>query len=111
MAVKIRLRKQGRTHRPFYRLVATDVRNPRDGRCVEILGWYNPFGTEPETNLNVKEDRIHYWIGQGAVLSERAESLIARAAPAIVKKLHEKKVAQKAKNIQKRKARKSAAAK
>ncbi len=43
MALKIRLRQQGRNNRPFYRLVVTDVRSPRDGKYVEMLGWYNPF--------------------------------------------------------------------
>ena len=46
MALKIRLRQQGRKNRPFYRMVVTDVRAPRDGKYCEALGWYNPFETE-----------------------------------------------------------------
>ena len=46
MALKIRLRQQGRNNRPFYRLVVTDARSPRDGKYVEALGWYNPFEAE-----------------------------------------------------------------
>lgn len=110
MAVKIRLRQQGRTNRPFYRVVLTDSRNPRDGRYVETLGWYNPFEAEIEKNHYLKGDRIQYWIGQGAVMSERAEALIAKAHPTIVKTKKEKELAKKAKLREKRKARKAARA-
>ena len=48
MSLKIRLRQQGRTHRHLYRLVVTDCGNPRDGRYVEVVGWYNPYETEME---------------------------------------------------------------
>lgn len=110
MAVKIRLRQQGRTNRPFYRVVLTDSRNPRDGRYVETLGWYNPLEAESEKNLNLKNDRIQYWVGQGAIMSEKAEALITRANPAMIKAKKEKELAKRAKQKEKRKARKTAQA-
>lgn len=104
MALKIRLRQQGRTNRQFYRLVVTDSRNPRDGRYVEIVGWYNPLESEPEKNLSVKEDRINYWVGQGAIMSEKSEALIAKAAPSVIKFKQDKLLARRAKATAKRKA-------
>lgn len=107
MALKIRLRQQGRNNRPFYRVVVADVRSPRDGKYVEALGWYNPFETEQDRALNLQADRLEYWIGQGAEMSENVNSLIKRTAPSIAKKKTEKMVARRAKALQKRKARKA----
>ena len=73
MAVSLRLQRHGTTHRPFYKLVATDSRNVRDGRFLEILGSYNPR-TEPFT-FDVKEDRIYYWLSVGAQPSESVAKL------------------------------------
>ena len=58
MAVHIRLQRKGSTHRPFYHLVATDHRNPRDGRFIEKLGYYDPK-SEPSL-VELKEDRIQF---------------------------------------------------
>ena len=55
MALKIRLRQHGRSKRPFYRVIVTDSRNPRDGRYVECVGWYNPLEAEAEKNLSLKK--------------------------------------------------------
>ena len=107
MAVKIRLRRQGRTHRPFYRLVVCDSRNPRDGRYVESVGWYNPFEEEADKHVNLKTDRLRYWLGEGATLSENAETFVARNAPDIVKELRAQVVAKRAKMVVKRKAQKA----
>lgn len=111
MALKIRLRQQGRNNRPFYRVVLTDVRAPRDGKYIEALGWYNPFETEQERMLNVHADRVQYWVGQGAEMSESVTSLLKRSTPAIVKQTTARDVARRAKALQKKKARKAAAAK
>ncbi len=110
MALKIRLRQQGRTHRPFYRMVVTDSRNPRDGRYVETLGWYNPHETEAEKYINIKEDRLQHWISQGAMLSEKTQALVAKAIPGIAKAMKEKEVERRKKAVEKRKARKAAKA-
>jgi len=110
MALKIRLRQQGRNNRPFYRLVLTDVRAPRDGKYVEALGWYNPFESELDKSLSIKTDRIQHWLGLGAELSERAEVLVAKVSPTLIKTQNQKAVALRAKTNAKKKARKKAAA-
>jgi len=105
MALKIRLRRQGRTHRPFYRLVVVDSRSPRDGRYVENLGWYNPLESEDEKNLNLVEDRIQFWVDRGAILTEKAECLVARRAPNVVRTIQEKREVHRRKKAAKRKSR------
>lgn len=111
MALKIRMRVQGRNNRPFYRIVVADVRSPRDGKYVEMLGWYNPFETELDKSLFIKPDRIQHWLDQGAELTETMIPLVEKVAPGIVRKQTEKVVANRAKALAKRKARKKAAAK
>ena len=71
--VRIRLRRMGLRHQPSYRIIAADKEAPRDGRFLEILGFYNPR-TEPFT-IEVKEDRVFYWMGQGAQPSESVSQL------------------------------------
>jgi small subunit ribosomal protein S16 len=100
--LKIRLRQQGRKNRQTYRLVVTDIRNPRDGKYLEMLGWYNPFSTTQD--CMVDGERINYWMGQGAELSERAETLIARVAPDLIKEIRAKAQKKQLKNMQKRRA-------
>ena len=65
MAVRIRLTRIGATKRPSYRVVAIDSRRPRDGRALEILGFYDPL-TDPAT-VQIDSDRIAAWIGKGAL--------------------------------------------
>jgi small subunit ribosomal protein S16 len=62
--VRIRLRRVGAKKQPSYRVVAADIEHPRDGRFLEILGFYNPR-TQPET-IELHEDRIYDWISHGA---------------------------------------------
>ncbi len=66
--VRIRFRRIGLKGQPSYRIVAADKEAPRDGRFLEILGFYNPR-TEPST-LNVKEDRVYHWMKNGALPTE-----------------------------------------
>jgi small subunit ribosomal protein S16 len=68
--VRIRLRRVGSTKQPSYRIVAADIEHPRDGRFLEILGFYNPR-TEPAT-IDLHEDRIYDWLSRGAQPSESA---------------------------------------
>lgn len=84
MALKIRMRKFGRTNRPFYRIVLTDSRNPRDGKYIEMLGWYNPLEAEVEKNVNLDAERISHWMHQGAILTEKVEALIRKIHPQIM---------------------------
>lgn len=109
MALKIRLRQQGRHNRPFYRVVLTDVRSPRDGKYIEMLGWYNPFETELTRVLSVEAERVQYWVGQGAELSESVQSLLNRSTPAIVKNMRQAVVGRRAKALKKQKERKKVA--
>ena len=74
MAVKLRLRRMGRKKRPIYGLVAADSRSPRDGRFIEDLGRYNPLA-EPAT-VELKRERVLYWLDQGAQPSDRVKSLL-----------------------------------
>ncbi|XP_019464562.1 PREDICTED: 30S ribosomal protein S16-1, chloroplastic-like isoform X1 [Lupinus angustifolius] len=80
MTVRIRLARFGRTHRPFYRVVVTDSRTTRDGKNLEILGFYNPLaGRDDEKGMALKLERVKYWLSVGAQPSETVESLLARA--------------------------------
>lgn len=73
MAVTIRLRRMGSKKRPFYRFVAADQRMPRDGRFIEVLGYYHPI--EKPARISLEEERIYYWLEQGARPSETVSSL------------------------------------
>lgn len=76
MAVKIRLARRGAKKRPFYRIVVADSEAPRDGRFLEVVGTYNPL-TEPAT-VEVKGDRVDYWLGQGALPTTTVRSLLKK---------------------------------
>ncbi len=106
MALKIRLRQQGRRNQQTYRLVLSDSRAPRDGKYIENLGWYNPRESEPEKISNIHADRVEYWLSQGAILSERAEVLVKKSAPQVVAAHRQKKIEARARANQKRKAKK-----
>ncbi len=71
----------GARNRPSYRIVAADSRSPRDGRFIEVLGYYDPL-TQPET-ISVKADRVQYWLGQGAQMTESVAQLLRRAGVSI----------------------------
>lgn len=106
MALKIRLRQQGRTNYSVYRLVVTDSRSPRDGKYIEMLGWYNPVEAEDDKKISVKADRIQHWLNLGAQLTESAESLVKKTAPSVIHAQTQKVVAHRAKVAAKRKAKK-----
>jgi small subunit ribosomal protein S16 len=74
--VTIRLTRGGAKKRPFYHVVVTDSRSPRDGRFIERLGFYNPLATESEVKLNLDTERLDYWLSQGANPSERVSQLV-----------------------------------
>ena len=78
MAVRIRLKKMGRKARPFYRLCATDVRNPRDGKVIEELGIYDPMVADTDARAILKSERIDYWLSVGAQPSDSARTLIKK---------------------------------
>ena len=76
--VKIRMKRMGRTHRPFYRINAMDTRSPRDGRVIEELGTYDPVEKDESKQLNLKEDRIRYWLDKGATTSETVGNMLKK---------------------------------
>ncbi len=77
--VKIRLARGGAKKRPFYHIVVTDSRNKRDGRRIERIGFFNPVARGGEERLRVNLDRVEYWTGVGAQLSERVKHLVSEA--------------------------------
>ncbi len=80
--VTIRLARGGSKKRPFYHLTVTDSRKARNGRFIERVGFFNPGARGQEERLRVDNDRIEYWQGQGAQLSERVSKLVKDAAAA-----------------------------
>lgn len=79
MAVSIRLARQGTKKRPFYRVVVTDSRSPRGGRFLENIGTFDPSKKAEEAPLKVNQERLDYWRGNGAVLSDTVVRLVKAA--------------------------------
>ena len=79
MAVKIRLRRMGNKNNPFFRIVVADSRSPTDGRFIETIGWYDPM-KKGDVSFKVKLDRVEYWRGNGAQVSDTVANLVKRAA-------------------------------
>ena len=100
MAVKLRLKRMGAKQKPFYRIIVADSRSPRDGRFIETVGTYDPI--KADNNITVKEDRVAYWLDNGAQPTDTVRSILsgkgimAKYAASKVKK-GAKKVATKAK--------------
>ena len=106
MAVKLRLRRMGKKKQPIYKMVAADSRSPRDGKFLEAVGFYNPL-TNPHT-LNLKEDRIMYWLNVGAQPTHTVKSLLRQKGITLKKELltkglDEEKVKSELENWQKMK--------
>ncbi|WP_374260419.1 30S ribosomal protein S16 [Zoogloea sp.] len=80
--VVIRLARSGSKKRPFYNIVAADSRNRRDGRFIERVGYYNPVASGAEKGLVVNTERLAYWQGNGAQLSETVSRLVKQSAKA-----------------------------
>ena len=78
VGVRLRLKRFGRRHRPFYRLTAMDGRQPRDGRAIEELGHYDPLERDQEKQAVLKRDRIEYWLSVGAKPSETVRDLLKK---------------------------------
>jgi len=76
MSVKIRLARHGSKKRPYYRIVVADSEFPRDGRFLENVGTYNPLVDPAEVSL--KQERVKYWIDQGAIPTDTVKSLLKR---------------------------------
>lgn len=90
MALKLRLARAGRKGRPFHKIVVADSRKPRDGRYIEKIGTYNPLLANDNPNrLNVQEERVKYWLGQGAKPSLRVAKILHKLGLAEAPVIHE----------------------
>lgn len=77
--VKIRLARGGAKQRPFYHIVVADARSKRDGRRIERIGFFNPMAKGQEERLRLDLERVDYWSGVGAQISERVQYLVTQA--------------------------------
>ncbi|MCU0869760.1 MAG: 30S ribosomal protein S16 [Burkholderiales bacterium] len=82
--VVIRLARGGAKKRPFYNVVVADSRDPRDGRFVERVGFYNPKAPDGDVKLRIDLERVTYWKGKGAKPSETVDRLVKQFAKAAV---------------------------
>ena len=78
MAVRIRMKRMGRKHRPFFRICVMDSQKPRDGKAIEEVGYYDPIVREKSERVKLKLDRIDYWISVGAKPSDKVATLIKK---------------------------------
>jgi small subunit ribosomal protein S16 len=83
MAVAIRLRREGTTNSPYYRVVVADSRSPRDGKFIEMIGNYDPKKAGENYNLDLA--RAEYWVSKGAQPSETVASIIRKSRKAVRK--------------------------
>ncbi|ASS65741.1 MULTISPECIES: 30S ribosomal protein S16 [Paenibacillus] len=88
MAVRIRLKRIGAHKAPFYRLVVSDSRSPRDGRFIEEIGTYNPVAQPAQVNID--EEKALKWLQTGAQASDTVRNLLSKAG--VLKKFHEQKL-------------------
>ncbi|MEM8738666.1 MAG: 30S ribosomal protein S16 [Planctomycetota bacterium] len=77
--VRLRLKRFGRTHQPFYRLNAIDQRSPRDGKPIEQLGHFDPCHADDSQQVTLNEERIRYWLSVGAQPSDTVADLLSKA--------------------------------
>ncbi|MCH7686825.1 MAG: 30S ribosomal protein S16 [Planctomycetes bacterium] len=78
MAVRIRMKRMGRKHRPFFRICVMDSQKPRDGKAIEEVGYYDPIVRDKSERIKLKLDRIDYWISVGAQPSDKVATLIKK---------------------------------
>jgi small subunit ribosomal protein S16 len=76
--VRLRLKRFGRTHRPFYRLNAIDQRSPRDGKPIEQLGHFDPCQKDESKQVSLDAERVRYWLSVGAQPSETVRDMLVR---------------------------------
>ncbi len=78
MAVRIRMKKIGRKHRPFYRICVMDSRVHREGKAIEEIGWYDTSVADKSKRVKVDLARVDYWVSVGASLSDRVATLVKK---------------------------------
>jgi small subunit ribosomal protein S16 len=79
MAVKLRMTRIGRRHRPFFRINAVESRTPRDGKILEKLGHYDPIEKDPAKQIILNRERAEYWLSKGAIPSDTVSQILLRA--------------------------------
>ena len=93
MGLKIRLARAGAKKRPYYHIVVSDSRSPRDGRFIEKLGSYDPMlPAEHAERVRLKDERIRHWLGAGAIATDRVARFLGRAGLAPMPALREQPV-------------------
>ena len=85
MAVRIRMSRVGRTNSPFYRIGVYDSRTPRNGRCLEKLGWYDPTNKDPKNELCIDLEKAERWLSVGALPTPKMAHLLKRAGIVVFK--------------------------
>lgn len=95
MAVKLRMTRIGRRHRPFFRINAVESRTPRDGKILEKLGHYDPIEKDPAKQIILNRERTEYWLDKGAIPSDTVSQILLRQG--IKHKYAEEKAARRAK--------------
>ena len=103
--VTIRLSRSGAKKKPFFHITVTDSRKPRDGRFIERVGYFNPIAKGKELRLKVDHERIDYWLGVGASLSDRVALLVKQSkfSPEEEEKFHKSKEDKRIKILAKKK--------
>ena len=96
MALAIRLKRMGRKKKPFYRVVVIDERNPRQGKAVDDLGYYDPMVDPARIEINVEKSLV--WLGNGARPTDTARSLLSKAG--VLKIFHEQKYPKKTETVE-----------
>lgn len=76
--VRIRMKRMGRTHRPFYRVAVMDIRKARDGESIEDIGTYDPMVTDKSKRFAIKMERYDYWLSVGAQPSDNVAMLVKK---------------------------------
>ncbi len=105
MAVKIRMMRIGRRHRPFFRINVIDGRAPRDGRIIEKVGHYDPIEKDKDKQILLNTERIQYWLDQGAIPSETVGDILIRNGMTCKHIEERKRKRDKARQIAKKKGR------
>jgi len=103
MAVKLRLTRLGRRHRPFFRINAVEARTPRDGKILERLGHYDPIEKDKSKQVVIDTERVRYWLEKGAIPTETVAQLLARCGIKTTVEQERKARRQRAKAIAKKK--------
>ena len=86
MSVRIRMKKLGRKHRPYFRICAMEIRTPRGGRVLEELGTYDPMVSDTDARAVLNSERVDYWLSKGALPTNTMHSMIKKARRAAAAK-------------------------